>query len=81
MNSNDEPLVNRREVCVPGVGGPLIETSIDAPFQGASSSVVLVPSPRFVADKSDRPKSMTRIGLAFVFGFAMGFAMMRMIGA
>jgi hypothetical protein len=59
--------VQTRQVHIPGVGGPFIETTIDAPFEGASRSIGLELGPGYRPE----PSRMAVTSIAFV-SFLMG---------
>lgn len=65
--------VQTRQVHIPGVGGPFIETTIDAPFEGASRLIGLELGPDYRPEPSRAVITTIAISLvSFLTGFLIG---------
>ena len=63
--------VQTRQVHIPGVGGPFIETTIDAPFEGASRQIGLELAPDYRPEPS-RAVITTIAMVSFLVGVLTG---------
>lgn len=66
-------MIRSRKIHIPGVGGPIVETTIDAPFEGASRQIGLELGPGYRPEPDRAVITPISIALiSFLTGFLIG---------